>query len=320
MKPANVLLRKDGVTKLADLGIATAADHTRITRSGTVLGTAAYMAPEQLDGAEAGSPADVYALAAVCFEALSGGRRPDRPDGDGDRHRIATEPPPDLRERRPRRRAAAGWRRGWRPSGMPGKRRRGELGSVLRRALEGAPGGARERAPRALQRAAGSAPGLAARRRHAGHRLGLPGQLRLALAVAVVALLTGRGDDDERRRRRSPPSATGALSRRSERRAHPRPEADEPAPATEPSLAPAEPAPAGAGRPRRARSSEHRGFPLQQGRYDEAIRLLQRAGDLARAGNATSSTPTRLQPGQSLRCGPRGTRCCGIPFKAETAA
>src|SRR4051812_21012374 len=50
VKPGNVLIREDGVTKLADLGIATAADDTRITRSGIVLGTAAYMAPEQLDG------------------------------------------------------------------------------------------------------------------------------------------------------------------------------------------------------------------------------------------------------------------------------
>ena len=52
VKPANVLIREDGVTKLADLGIATASDGTRITRSGIVLGTAAYMAPEQLEGGE----------------------------------------------------------------------------------------------------------------------------------------------------------------------------------------------------------------------------------------------------------------------------
>src|SRR5918999_6554938 len=50
IKPANVLLRDDGMTKLVDLGIATAADQTQITQSGFVLGTAAYMAPEQLDG------------------------------------------------------------------------------------------------------------------------------------------------------------------------------------------------------------------------------------------------------------------------------
>ena len=96
VKPANVLIRGDGVTKLADLGIATASDHTSITRSGTVLGTAAYMAPEQLDGRGAGPPADVYALAAISFEALSG-RRP-REGGTPLEiaHRIATEGAPDL--------------------------------------------------------------------------------------------------------------------------------------------------------------------------------------------------------------------------------
>ncbi|MGI8749472.1 MAG: serine/threonine-protein kinase, partial [Thermoleophilaceae bacterium] len=72
VKPANILLRRDGTAKLADLGIAIAAEHTQITASGTVLGTAAYMAPEQLEGGEVGQAADVYSLAAVAFEALSG--------------------------------------------------------------------------------------------------------------------------------------------------------------------------------------------------------------------------------------------------------
>src|SRR5215218_1096302 len=74
VKPGNVLLRHDGVTKLVDLGIATASDQTRITHSGIVLGTAGYIAPEQLEGRPAGPPADIYAMAAVCFEALTGER------------------------------------------------------------------------------------------------------------------------------------------------------------------------------------------------------------------------------------------------------
>jgi eukaryotic-like serine/threonine-protein kinase len=98
VKPANVLIRGDGVTKLADLGIATASDHTSITRSGTVLGTAAYMAPEQLDGRGAGPLSDVYALAAISFEALSGKRPREGRSPMEIAHMIATEGAPDLLE------------------------------------------------------------------------------------------------------------------------------------------------------------------------------------------------------------------------------
>src|SRR5215217_7829228 len=101
VKPGNVLLRNDGVTKLADLGIATAVDLTRITRSGELLGTAAYMAPEQLEGREPRPASDVYALAAVCFEALAGVRPRRGRTAIELAHRIASEPPPDLREHLP---------------------------------------------------------------------------------------------------------------------------------------------------------------------------------------------------------------------------
>ncbi len=102
VKPGNVLIREDGVTKLADLGIATASDGTKITRSGTVLGTASYMAPEQLDGRGAGSPADVYALAAIAFEML-GGRKPREGRTPMEiAHQIATAGPPDLRDAWPK--------------------------------------------------------------------------------------------------------------------------------------------------------------------------------------------------------------------------
>jgi tRNA A-37 threonylcarbamoyl transferase component Bud32 len=99
VKPGNVLLRVDGVTKLADLGIATAVDLTSITHSGEVLGTAAYMAPEQLEGSDAGPASDVYALAAVCYEALAGERARRGRSALEIAHRIATEGPPDIRER-----------------------------------------------------------------------------------------------------------------------------------------------------------------------------------------------------------------------------
>ncbi len=96
VKPANILLGARGVAKLADLGIASAADGTQITRSGSVLGTPAYVAPEQLDAVPVGPRADVYALAAVAFEALSG-RRARAGDTPLELVRRAVDdPPPDL--------------------------------------------------------------------------------------------------------------------------------------------------------------------------------------------------------------------------------
>jgi eukaryotic-like serine/threonine-protein kinase len=97
VKPGNVLLRRDGVTKLVDLGIATAQDHTRLTHSGMVLGTAAYMAPEQLEGRKTTPATDIYALAVVAYEALTGERAREGRTPIEIAHRIATDPPPDIR-------------------------------------------------------------------------------------------------------------------------------------------------------------------------------------------------------------------------------
>jgi hypothetical protein len=99
VKPANVLIDdRAGQVKLADLGIATAAEHSRITRSGAVLGTAAYMAPERLDGGAGERAVDIYALAAVAFEALSGRKAVEGCSPLEIARRIATALPPDLRD------------------------------------------------------------------------------------------------------------------------------------------------------------------------------------------------------------------------------
>ena len=72
IKPGNLLLRGDGTLKIADFGIARAAETTRLTQAGTVLGTAAYLAPEQALGEEVTPAADVYSLGALVYELLTG--------------------------------------------------------------------------------------------------------------------------------------------------------------------------------------------------------------------------------------------------------
>lgn len=78
VKPANVLLAPSPVpgrafdAKLADFGIATMADSARITATGTVLGSAAYLSPEQTSGQTVGPPTDVYSLGLMLLESLTG--------------------------------------------------------------------------------------------------------------------------------------------------------------------------------------------------------------------------------------------------------
>jgi hypothetical protein len=73
IKPGNVLLQPDGTPMLADFGLAQEADSGRMTHTGQVLGTPAYMAPEQVSGRAAlGPETDVYGVGAVLYEALTG--------------------------------------------------------------------------------------------------------------------------------------------------------------------------------------------------------------------------------------------------------
>jgi Tol biopolymer transport system component/serine/threonine protein kinase len=72
IKPGNILFTGDGRVKVADFGIAHAADGTQLTRSGVILGTPEYMAPEQAQGIPVDHRLDLYALGVVLYQMLTG--------------------------------------------------------------------------------------------------------------------------------------------------------------------------------------------------------------------------------------------------------
>jgi serine/threonine-protein kinase len=102
VKPQNVLLTEEGRAKVTDFGIARSLEVAGgLTRTGTVMGTSDYIAPEQARGAHVDELSDVYSLGAVLYELLTG-----EVPFSGDNFvavamRHINEPPPSVRERRP---------------------------------------------------------------------------------------------------------------------------------------------------------------------------------------------------------------------------
>jgi serine/threonine protein kinase len=72
IKPRNILLADSDHVKVADFGIARAADATTISQTGDILGSAKYMSPEQAEGDEVGPASDLYSLGVVLYEMLTG--------------------------------------------------------------------------------------------------------------------------------------------------------------------------------------------------------------------------------------------------------
>jgi serine/threonine-protein kinase len=98
VKPENLLLTADDFVYLVDFGIAHSGGDSGLTSAGSAIGSCAYMAPERFSGGPVGPPADVYSLACVLFECLTG--QPPYPTGDlpslMSAHMLAPPPRPSV--------------------------------------------------------------------------------------------------------------------------------------------------------------------------------------------------------------------------------
>ena len=101
LKPGNVLLAADGRAKVADFGIAKAVDDVDLTTTGVLLGTPAYLSPEQLDGEAATPASDVYALGVLLYEAIAGTKPFAAGSAVALAHAVQSQQPPPLDELRP---------------------------------------------------------------------------------------------------------------------------------------------------------------------------------------------------------------------------
>jgi eukaryotic-like serine/threonine-protein kinase len=170
VKPANILVGGDGRARLSDFGVARLSGESGLTMTGGVVGTVAYMAPEQARGEAVGPAADVYAACLVLYEGLAG------------RNPVAAQSPAETA-----RRAAAG-------AVAPLSRARPDLPQALCRAIDAglrADPAARPSAADLADEMAGVRGGVRAARRRGARAL--PAVASAAGGAALVAVALDRG-------------------------------------------------------------------------------------------------------------------------------
>ena len=274
VKPGNLLLAGDGTVRVADFGVASAAGLDSLTMTGTILGTAGYLAPEQARGEPTTAATDLYALAVVAFELLTGERpfQADNPTAEAAAHVHA--PVPAVSER----------------GDLPP-----ELDPIFRRALAKDPA---ERYPSSadfvaalreeLRSAGTSTREFVPVSAPAGKRFPLPaliggGLLAASLiGVGLAAALTG-GDDGR-------PQAQTVTTARTET-------VVTTAPATTQQQPP--PPPPTGGASARALTDQATSL-MKQGRYDEALPIAQRALQQLQGTGETYEGYANYNVGRSL--------------------
>ena len=296
--PGNVLLGSDGAVKLADLGIAKAVERTDITGTGTVLGTPAYMAPEQLEGAKLGPSVDVYALATMAFEMLTGRKARRGRTAVEIAHQVVNETPPDAHEIEPAvpPAVADAIRAGMAidPSGRP--RSATAFAERLEESLGRPSPVERVTATHQMDRSrpvaaapADDIPDAPLRRRRAtagpGRRPGwiVPALALFAVAIAAIVIGLSSGDGDDASERASDAKPAEKAQKDEQPAAAPQPDEEEPAPAPEEApaaTAPIDgvPQPKGKGSIDEAHALQIDGYnALQDGDYKDAIKLSKQS-------------------------------------------
>jgi serine/threonine protein kinase len=299
VKPANLLLDDDDRVKVADFGVASAADLGSFTEAGTVVGTAGYLAPEQARGERATPASDRYALAVLAFELLTGKRPFQRETSTAEAMAHVSAPIPPASESNPQlpREVDDVLARGLAKEPQHRFASAADFVAALREALERAAGTTRVGAlpPVRAERSRSRLPLL----------LLLVGGLLLA-GILAATLFAGGGDDQKQ----ATPTTATPVPPKTVKETVTLPSTtvvqtvttEAAAPTTAPATTEAEEPPPSSGSPSQLND---RGFELMRaGRYEEALPLLEQAvaglngsGELAEAYAAYNLAFTRFALG-----------------------